>query len=61
MKNRPKFTKTYMPNERAYDDIFAYEEWFVGFERELREKLKSNKPYGPSPMQRTLIREVLGE
>ena len=49
LKNRP-------PNHDDYD-----KDWFEGFEKELRKILRSNKPYGPSPMQKELIKEILGE
>lgn len=31
------------------------------FEIELRDRLGGNKPYGPSPMTKAFIKEILGE
>ena len=34
--------------------------WKERFEKELRAKLRSNRPYGLSPMTKELIKEILG-
>ena len=34
--------------------------WKITVEKELRKKLRSNRPYGPSPMTKELIKEILG-
>jgi len=31
------------------------------FKKEIRAILRGNKPYGPSPMTKALIKEILGE
>ena len=39
LKNRPKLMKTILGY--SYSDVCKFEKWFEGFEKELREKLKS--------------------
>ena len=39
LKNRPKLRVTLLGY--SYSDVCKFEEWFEGFEKELRQKLKS--------------------
>ena len=61
LKNRPDCCL----HERHQDerDMFACSviAWFEGFEAEVRKILRGNRPYGPSPMVKELIKEILGE
>jgi len=45
----------------THKNCVAIDQFIHGFEAELREILQGNKPYGPSPMVKELIKEILCE
>ena len=72
LKNRPRLRTTILGY--SYSDVCKFEEWFEGFEKELRQKLESNlnflrsfniPPQDPSYAKLwaeiSLIKEILGE
>ena len=72
LKNRPKLRATLLGY--SYSDVCKFEEWFEGFEKELRQKLEKyekevefcQKNLGlfsatPFLAQIKLIKEILGE
>jgi len=63
LKNRPAFTRRRYPKGTCAPDIEEMLDWFEGFEKELREKLKKywENPYGCHPTFSQLIEEILGE
>ena len=62
LKNRPKPT----PHDKVYDNYTIHtasvEEWFEGFEKELRErKGKGECPFQHGKCDRVSIKEILGD
>jgi len=60
LKNRPKPPKFH--NWRnIHEFIYEYNEWFEGFEKELREKLKHYEFEGQNWELQEILKEILGE
>ena len=58
LKNRPKPDKNDIPTVEDFND---YEEWFEGFEKELRETLEDPlAEHGLHKQTKQLIQEILG-
>ena len=58
LKNRPNCEECSINCMAKSDNI---KEWFEGFEKELREKIKWFKAYEAGNLCQLLIKEILGE
>ena len=59
LKNRPRFATSEMLRLSDAERHMRVEDWFEGFEKELRERYHSKRH--PSVAQDALIKEILGE
>jgi len=62
LKNRPKMMKrSILPHGEPEIQDNALEQWFVRFEKELREILEECKEWERFPHVQSIIKEILGE
>ncbi len=60
LKNRPNLQDVLSRGDNLW--LVAFEKWFEGFEKELRERLiKNSSAFGKWDRPKELIEEILGE
>jgi len=61
LKNRPKVRSEDLSKELSATIALGMEDWFEGFEKELREKLKHYEFEGQNWELQEILKEILGD
>lgn len=59
LKNRPKWCSAFEGHELSHR--MSIEEWFEGFEKELREKMAQLERTDRTAYGKSILKEILGE